>query len=128
VRADRVCARDHVLLCHSIPTAPGNRACATHDCERADVSPHDGDQTASSARAEASAASTAATSARADAAVSSTATLAPGPRDGSAKSMLSVCSAMAWTGWSKYTVPSVTWNHLLSGPLALPVSSVVTVA
>ena len=48
--------------------------------------------------AEASAASIAVTSARADCAVSSTATRALGPCDGSAKSMLSVCSAIACTG------------------------------
>ncbi len=38
---------------------------------------------------------------RADSALSSTATRAPGPRDGSAKSMLSVWSKGAWKGWSK---------------------------
>lgn len=65
---------------------------------------------------------------RAEAAVSSTATLADGPAAGALKSMLSVCSAMAWTGWSKYTTPSVTWNHLLPGPFALPSMVVVTVA
>ena len=38
---------------------------------------------------------------RALSAVSSTATRAEGPREGAAKSMLSVCSAIACTGWSK---------------------------
>ena len=41
------------------------------------------------------------TSRRADSALSSTATRAPGPRAGSAKSMLSVWSKGAWKGWSK---------------------------
>ena len=51
--------------------------------------------------AEASACSIAVTSSRAEAAVSSTATRADGPRAGAARSMLSVCSAIACTGWSK---------------------------
>ena len=38
---------------------------------------------------------------RADAGSSSTATLAPAPRDGLRRSMLSVWAAGAWTGWSK---------------------------
>ena len=82
----------------------------------------------SSAGAEASAASIAATSWRAEAAVSSTATRAEGPRSGAAKSMLSVCSACACTGWSKYTVPSVTWNQRPYGPFALPCIGVRMVA
>src|SRR5580692_9260402 len=59
------------------------------------------------------------TRARADSAVSSTATRADGPAAGSRKSMLSVCAAWACTGWSKYTLASVTLNHP-DGPLALP--------
>ena len=58
-------------------------------------------------------------SARADSAVSSTATRADGPAPGSRKSMLRVCSAWACTGWSKYTLASVSRNHP-AGPLPLP--------
>src|SRR5664279_1668435 len=42
--------------------------------------------------------------------------------------MFNVCSAMAWTGWSKYTVASVTPNQALPGPFALPVSAAFEVA
>src|SRR4029077_18861033 len=59
------------------------------------------------------------TRARADSAVSSTATRAAGPAPGSRKSMLRVCSAWACTGWSKYTLASVSRNHP-DGPLPLP--------
>ena len=59
------------------------------------------------------------TSARADSAVSSTATRADGPAAGSRKSMLSVCSACACTGWSKYTLASVSLNQP-DGPFPLP--------
>src|SRR5947209_2307558 len=48
---------------------------------------------------------------------------------GLAKSMLTVCSAARLcTGWSKYTVPSVTRNQLPWGPFALACNSVLTVA
>ena len=57
--------------------------------------------------------------ARAESAVSSTATRAEGPDAGSMKSMLRVCSAGACTGWSKYTVASVTLNQP-DGPFPLP--------
>src|SRR5262249_23664010 len=56
----------------------------------------------------------------AEAAVSSTATREPGPAVGSTKSTFSVCSAIACTGWSKYTTASVRWTQRDSGPLALP--------
>jgi hypothetical protein len=35
---------------------------------------------------------------------------------------------MAWTGWSKYTVASVSWNQGLLGPFALPSMAAVKVA
>src|SRR6516225_10571403 len=59
------------------------------------------------------------TRARADSAVSSTATRADGPAPGSRKSILRVCSAWACTGWSKYTLASVSRNQP-DGPLPLP--------
>src|ERR1700761_8143145 len=58
------------------------------------------------------------TRARADSAVSSTATRADGPAPGSRKSIFRVCSAWACTGWSKYTLASVSRNHP-AGPLPL---------
>src|SRR5260370_38356357 len=55
----------------------------------------------------------------ADSGVSWTATRADGPAPGSRKSMFSVCSACACTGWSKYTLASVSRNQP-DGPLPLP--------
>jgi len=43
-----------------------------------------------------------------------------------AEVMFSVCSAMAWTGWSKYTVASLSANQP-SAPLPLPVISTFSV-
>src|SRR4051794_273334 len=88
----------------------------------------DPSQTVRPSGALASAALMAATRSRADAAVSSMAMRAEGPRSGAARSTLSVCSAIACTGWSKYTVASVTRSHEPPGPLALPVTGVWTVA
>src|SRR3954447_8564623 len=90
--------------------------------------PSEAPQALSVAGAASSACWTAATRARAASAVSSSATRAEGPRAGALTSMLSVCSAIAWTGWSKYTAASVTANQAPFGPFALPVSGICTVA
>src|SRR5215469_15255992 len=71
-------------------------------------------------------ASMARASARAESAVSSTATRAEGPCAGLRKSMLSVCSAGAFWGWSRYTVASVSGIHP-AVPLPLPATAIFSV-